>query len=117
MPKAQRLEPNAFDRDAVIPSTRFTPANLKAEEEMLRRRSPALSLLPTELLAKKHRKQMRKDVDALAKQSAMPRKRKERLTTAAGIIAVAVLILINAELAARCFDEPHTQTLTITENR
>lgn len=82
-----------------------------------------LNPLPTERMARKHRdanrKAMHKQVDALAardrapwnsehrrQHDALARQRKERLTTAAGIIVLAILTLINCELAARCFDEP-----------
>ncbi len=104
-----------MNMNTVIPSTRYTANNLNAEADM-HRRHKALGILPTELLAKKYRKQMLKDVDALAKHDAdLCRKNfiggsgiqpGPITATAAGTIALIILLLINAELAARCFDEP-----------
>lgn len=95
-----------------------------------------LRILPTEQLAARQReKQMRKDVDALAKRDTNPcrrnwyagsgiqpkpevRDRKSEIgKTAAGIIAIVIITLINCELAARCFDDPtNHQQLTQMEN-
>ena len=99
-----------------------------------------LQPLRTEILFSEGRKQseLNKSVDRLAKEDrqqvaaptdrgpwdsehrrqhdALARKKKDQLTTAAGIIAVAILILINAELAARCFDSPVPQASRLPQS-
>ena len=127
-------------RDSVLEWVEYcreiADANLKAEEQM-HSRHKALRILPTESMAQR-RRELNQSVDRLAKEDrqqvaaptdrgpwdsehrrqhdALARKKKDQLTTAAGIIAVAILILINAELAARCFDSPVPQASRLPQS-
>lgn len=89
----------------------------------------ALQILPSERLAKKR---MHKQVDALANSNLPPwadtehrrqhdalmrRKRIALAGRGACIIAAMILYIALGVMAARCFDEPQTKTLTKTETR
>jgi len=123
-----------MNMDTIIPSSQFSPSNLKAEEQMIRRHK-ALRILPTECMAQRQR-ELNKSVDQLTERGLWDSEhrrqhdalaKKKRIAQAGTglciLLAIAMQIALGA-LAAKSFDStgetsfaPTTQQLTQTENR
>jgi hypothetical protein len=100
-----KLETRNLKLGAVIPSSRLTPANLKAECDMFARHASikVLNPLPTEILARKYRKEKHKQIDALAKRDRRKAATGSTITIAALAIMGLALYLTIGLLACASF--------------